>query len=45
MSFKESLKGKDLLTLADFSTAEITYLLELADQIKEKRKNKEVYEP
>lgn len=45
MSVKEQLKGKDLLTLADFSKEEITYLLELADQIKQKRKNKEVYEP
>lgn len=45
MSIKEQLKGKDLLTLADFSKEEITYLLELADQIKQKRKNNEVYEP
>ena len=45
MSVKEQLKGKDLLTLADFSKEEITYLLELADQIKQKRKNQEVYEP
>lgn len=45
MSVKEQLKGKDLLTLADFSKEEITYLLELADQFKQKRKNQEVYEP
>ncbi|GAA0311797.1 ornithine carbamoyltransferase [Gracilibacillus halotolerans] len=45
MSFKEELRGRDLLSLADFSTAEIAYLLELADQIKQKRKNNEVYEP
>ncbi|SER37080.1 ornithine carbamoyltransferase [Gracilibacillus ureilyticus] len=45
MSFKEKLKGKDLLTLADYSKAEIAYILELADQIKQKRKNGEVYQP
>ncbi|UOQ49170.1 ornithine carbamoyltransferase [Gracilibacillus caseinilyticus] len=45
MSFQEQLKGRDLLTLADYSKAEIAYLLELADQIKQKRKNGEVYQP
>ncbi|MFC4388122.1 ornithine carbamoyltransferase [Gracilibacillus marinus] len=45
MSFKEQLKGRDLLTLADYSKAEIGYILELAAQIKEKKKNGEVYEP
>ncbi|KAB8137997.1 ornithine carbamoyltransferase [Gracilibacillus oryzae] len=45
MSFKEKLKGKDLLTLADYSKAEIAYILELAAQIKQKRKNGEIYEP
>lgn len=45
MSVKENLKGRSLLTLADFSKQEITYVLELADQIKQKRKNGEVYEP
>ncbi len=38
MSYKEKLKGRDLLTLADYSKAEISYLLELADQIKQKKK-------
>lgn len=45
MSYKEKLKGRDLLTLADYSKAEISYLLELADQIKQKRKKGEIYEP
>ncbi|MFC4402081.1 ornithine carbamoyltransferase [Gracilibacillus xinjiangensis] len=45
MSFKEKLKGKDLLTLADYTKAEIAYILELADQIKQKRKNGEIYQP
>ncbi|WP_058305815.1 ornithine carbamoyltransferase [Gracilibacillus massiliensis] len=45
MSFKEQLKGRDLLTLADYSKAEIAYLLELATKIKNKRKNGEVYQP
>ncbi|WP_369809975.1 ornithine carbamoyltransferase [Gracilibacillus caseinilyticus] len=45
LSFQEQLKGRDLLTLADYSKAEIAYLLELADQIKQKRKNGEVYQP
>ncbi|WP_018932045.1 ornithine carbamoyltransferase [Gracilibacillus lacisalsi] len=45
MSIKEQLKGKDLLTLADYSKAEIAYILELAVQIKEKQKNGELYQP
>ncbi|UOQ84241.1 ornithine carbamoyltransferase [Gracilibacillus salinarum] len=45
MSFQAQLKGRDLLTLADYSKAEIAYLLELAEQIKQKRKNGEVYQP
>src|SRR5699024_195838 len=45
MRYKEKLKGKDLLTLADYSKADIAYLLELAHQIKQKQKNGEVYQP
>lgn len=39
------LKGRDLLTLADYSTEEITYLLQLAKEIKQKKKQGEVYQP
>ncbi|RCW73081.1 ornithine carbamoyltransferase [Saliterribacillus persicus] len=44
-SYKETLKGRDFLTLADYSKAEISYLLELSKRIKQKRKNGEIYEP
>lgn len=33
-----NLKGRDFLTLKDYTTEEITYLLELAAQLKEKKK-------
>lgn len=33
-----SLKGRDFLTLKDFSAEEITYLLELAEEVKAKKK-------
>ncbi|QGH36906.1 ornithine carbamoyltransferase [Gracilibacillus salitolerans] len=42
---KEQLKGRSLLTLADYSKAEIAYILELAVQIKQKQKNGELYQP
>ncbi|MGP4039935.1 ornithine carbamoyltransferase [Gracilibacillus sp. D59] len=42
---KEQLKGRSLLTLADYSKAEIAYILELAMQIKQKQKNGELYQP
>ncbi|GAB2552644.1 ornithine carbamoyltransferase [Gracilibacillus alcaliphilus] len=45
MSFKEQLKGRDLLTLADYSKAEIAYILELAAQIKDKQKKGIPYQP
>lgn len=45
MSFKKRLKNRDMLTLADYSKAEIAYLLELADQIKRKQKKGEIYQP
>ncbi|SFM28298.1 ornithine carbamoyltransferase [Gracilibacillus orientalis] len=45
MSFKEQLKGRSLLTLADYSQAEIAYILELAVQIKQKQKKGELYQP
>ncbi|GAE93505.1 ornithine carbamoyltransferase [Gracilibacillus boraciitolerans JCM 21714] len=45
MSFKEHLKGKDFLTLADYSQAELAYILELATTIKNKHKSGEIYQP
>lgn len=39
------LTGRDFLTLADYQTEEIKYLLELAKQIKQKQKQGEVYQP
>ena len=33
-----TLKGRDFLTLLDFTPEEISYLLELAAQLKEKKK-------
>lgn len=39
------LKGRDLLELNDYSTEEITYLIELAIELKHKQKNGEVYQP
>ena len=34
-----SLKGRDFLTLKDFTKEEIEYLLDLAADLKEKKKN------
>ncbi|GAB3797564.1 ornithine carbamoyltransferase [Virgibacillus kimchii] len=42
---KESLKGRDFLTLADYTQEEIQYLLDLADDVKRKKQNGYVYEP
>lgn len=39
------LAGRDFLTLADYSKEEITYLLQLAKEIKQKNKQGEVYQP
>ena len=36
---KMNLKGRNFLTLKDFTTEEITYLLDLAADVKEKKKN------
>ena len=36
----ENLKGRSFLTLKDFTSMEIEYLLELAAELKEKKKNK-----
>ncbi len=39
-----SLKGRDFLTIHDFTPEEITYLLDLADSLKAKQKNGEPHE-
>jgi ornithine carbamoyltransferase len=39
------LKGRDLLELNDYSPEEITYLIDLAIELKRKQKNGEVYQP
>ncbi|WP_182200691.1 ornithine carbamoyltransferase [Paraliobacillus salinarum] len=39
------LQGRDFLTLADYQPEEIKYLLDLAKEIKEKKKRGEVYQP
>lgn len=39
------LKGRDFLTLADYQPEEIKYLLDLAKEMKEKKKRGEVYQP
>lgn len=41
----QGLKGRDLLELNDYSTEEITYLIDLAIELKRKQKNGEVYQP
>ena len=35
-----NLKGRNFLTLKDYTEEEITYLLDLAAELKEKKKNK-----
>lgn len=42
---KNNFKGKDFLTLLDYSTEEITYLLELAKELKAKQKAGKTYRP
>lgn len=42
---KEALKGRDFLTLLDYSTDQITYLLELAKDLKAKQKAGKRYHP
>lgn len=42
---KNNFKGKDFLTLLDYSTEEITYLLELAKELKAKQKAGKTYQP
>ena len=37
------LKGRNFLTLKDFTPEEITYLLDLSAELKEKKKNGPVY--
>jgi ornithine carbamoyltransferase len=44
-SKKVNFNGRDFLTLADYTQDEINYLLDLADDIKRKKKNGYVYEP
>ncbi|GEN56585.1 ornithine carbamoyltransferase [Halolactibacillus alkaliphilus] len=45
MSIESQLKGRSCLTLFDYTTEEIRYILDLAKVIKQKHKNKEVYHP
>ncbi|WP_186578141.1 ornithine carbamoyltransferase [Aquibacillus kalidii] len=42
---KSALVGRDFLTLADYTPDEIGYLLDLAADLKEKRKNGDIVEP
>ncbi|GAA4070584.1 ornithine carbamoyltransferase [Amphibacillus indicireducens] len=42
---KNNFKGKDFLTLLDYSTEEITYLLDLAKELKAKQKAGKIYRP
>lgn len=39
------LKGRDFLSLTDYTPAEIRYLIDLAIDLKQKQKNGEIYEP
>lgn len=41
----QQLKGRDLLELNDYTPEEITYLIELAIELKRKQKSGEVYQP
>jgi len=41
----EELKGKDFLTLLDYSTEQIAYLLQLAKDLKVKQKSGRIYQP
>ncbi|HHU20506.1 MAG TPA: ornithine carbamoyltransferase [Bacilli bacterium] len=42
---KNNFKGKDFLTLLDYSTEEITYLLDLAKELKARQKVGKIYRP
>ncbi|MBU5594714.1 ornithine carbamoyltransferase [Amphibacillus sp. MSJ-3] len=44
-NISEELKGKDFLTLLDYSTDQITYLLQLAKELKAKQKSGKLYHP
>ena len=39
-----TLKGRDFLTLLDFTPAEIEYLLDLSAELKEKKKNGKLHD-
>ncbi|SEN84837.1 ornithine carbamoyltransferase [Amphibacillus marinus] len=41
----ESLKGKDCLTLLDYTTDQLVYLLQLAKDVKAKQKAGQIYQP
>lgn len=41
----QNLKGRDFLSLTDYSTEEILYLIDLAIDLKHKQKNGEIYQP
>ena len=45
VNYKNQLAGRDFLTLADYKPEEINYLLELADELKEKKKKGIVEQP
>ena len=42
---QQELKGRDFLTLADFTPKEISYLLDLADYIKKQKQEGNTFEP
>ena len=42
---QQELKGRDFLTLADYTKDEIDYLIELADYQKKQRKDGVIFEP
>ena len=44
LNMETNLKGRDFLSLKDFTQDELVYLLDYADYIKNKVKNKEPYE-
>ena len=41
MSMKDRFRGKDFLTLMDYSSVEISYMLDVAQEFKRKRMMKE----
>lgn len=42
---QQELKGKDFLTLADYTKGEIEYLIDLADYLKKQQKDGVIFEP